>query len=73
MKVRITHGVYDLVTPYFASERICRQMKLSEALAGNLSLKHYRGGHMFYAWDESRREFRRDMEAFYAEALPGDS
>ena len=69
MKVRITHGVYDLITPYFASERICRQMKLSEALARNLSLKHYRGGHMFYAWDESRREFRRDMETFYQDAL----
>jgi len=64
-KVRITHGLYDLVTPYFSSERICRQMKLSESLAGNLSLKHYRGGHMFYAWEESRREFRKDMEEFY--------
>jgi carboxypeptidase C (cathepsin A) len=71
MKVRITHGVYDLVTPYFASERICRQMKLSESLAKNLSLKHYRGGHMFYAWEESRREFRRDMEEFYRDCAAG--
>jgi carboxypeptidase C (cathepsin A) len=71
MKVRITHGLYDLVTPYFSSERICRQMKLSESLSANLSLKHYRGGHMFYAWEESRSAFRRDMEEFYRESVAG--
>lgn len=72
MKVRITHGIYDLVTPYFASNRIARLMRLSERSRGNLSLKHYRGGHMFYAWDESRREFATDMRRFYEEALAGD-
>jgi carboxypeptidase C (cathepsin A) len=68
MKVRITHGLYDLVTPYYASKRICRQMKLSEQMARNLSLKNYPGGHMFYAWAESRKAFRQDMEAFYRDA-----
>jgi carboxypeptidase C (cathepsin A) len=71
MKVRITHGLYDLVTPYFSSERICRQMKLSEGQSAKLSLKHYRGGHMFYAWEESRRAFRADMEKFYREGCGG--
>ena len=47
-------------------------MKHSEALAGNLSLKHYRGGHMFYAWEESRSEFRRDMEGFYRDCGGGN-
>lgn len=73
MKVRISHGLYDLVTPYFASERICRQMKLGEGVDSKLDLKHYRGGHMFYAWEESRREFRRDMEEFYRDASPAGS
>ncbi|MFW6261973.1 MAG: peptidase S10, partial [Spirochaetota bacterium] len=69
MKVRITHGVYDLVTPYFSSDRISRLMRLSDAARGNLSLKHYAGGHMFYAWEASRKEFAQDMRAFYAEAV----
>jgi len=69
MKVRITHGIYDLVTPYFSSNRIARLMRLRDESRRNLSLKHYPGGHMFYAWDESRAEFARDIRSFYEEAL----
>lgn len=71
MKVRITHGYFDLITPYFASDRICRHLKLSESLQKNLSLKHYIGGHMFYSWEASRKAFFKDMKAFYKDALPG--
>lgn len=71
MKVRITHGIYDLVTPYFSSNRIASLMRLSPPVHQNLSLKHYRGGHMFYAWEASRKEFSTDMAAFYQEALGG--
>lgn len=65
MKVRITHGIYDLVTPYFASNRIADLLYLSPELRENLSLVHYPGGHMFYAWSESREKFARDMKEFY--------
>jgi len=69
MKVRITHGVYDLVTPYYASDRIARSLFLDESLARNLSLVHYPGGHMFYAWTKSREKFSKDIAAFYADAV----
>lgn len=69
MKVRITHGIYDLVTPYFSSNRIARLMRLSERSRQNLSLKHYPGGHMFYAWQNSREAFSHDMAEFYQGAL----
>ena len=67
LRVRISHGVYDLITPYFASERIAAHMRLPEGSA-HLSLKHYKGGHMFYSWDESRIAFAADVRAFYEEA-----
>ncbi len=70
MKVRITHGVYDLVTPYFASDRIAASLNLNDQLAENLSLRHYSGGHMFYAWDESRSSFSEDIAQFYENAVP---
>lgn len=70
MKVRISHGIYDLVTPYFASNRIANLMALGEELRGNLSLLHYNGGHMFYAWDDSRAAFTRDVAGFYESATP---
>ncbi|MFP4114053.1 MAG: S10 family peptidase [Spirochaetota bacterium] len=68
MRVRITHGVYDLVTPYFSSNRIARLMRLPERSRANLSLVHYPGGHMFYAWEASRTAFARDMREFYRAA-----
>lgn len=68
MHVRISHGVYDLVTPYYASERLAANMKLDEAARGRISLRHYPGGHMFYTWQQSRAAFTRDVAEFYRAA-----
>ncbi len=69
MKVFITHGCYDLVTPYFSTNRIRNLMKLDEPSARNLTVKHFGGGHMFYTWEASRIEFRDTIAAFYVGAL----
>uniref|UniRef100_A0A7S1BL93 Carboxypeptidase n=1 Tax=Corethron hystrix TaxID=216773 RepID=A0A7S1BL93_9STRA len=69
MKVFVCHGVYDLVTPYFHSERLVGLMKLTEEQRErSMTTRHYEGGHMFYSWDESRRAFRNDIQKLYAEA-----
>ena len=65
MKVYLTHGVFDLVTPFFTAERISRLMKLDEDRKRLLTVRHYDGGHMFYTWETSRIAFSRDMEAFF--------
>jgi hypothetical protein len=39
-------------------------------MAGRLTVRHFGGGHMFYAWEKSRREFTVAMAAFVAEAVP---
>lgn len=69
MKVFITHGYYDLVTPCSTSTRLVRQMRLDPSLRKNLTLRHFKGGHMFYTWEESRLAFRDAMTAFYKEAV----
>jgi carboxypeptidase C (cathepsin A) len=69
LRVRITHGFYDLMTPYYSSNRIASLMRLPASLKSNLSLKHYPGGHMFYAWEESRQAFTADIREFYRDAL----
>jgi carboxypeptidase C (cathepsin A) len=58
MQVFITHGWYDLVTPYFSSKRLIEQMKLTPEQRKKLSFKSFAGGHMFYTWDASRKAFR---------------
>lgn len=69
MQVFISHGYFDLVTPYFASRRLVRLMKHSDEQKGNLVTKNYNGGHMFYTWDESRKAFHNDAQEFYNRPL----
>jgi carboxypeptidase C (cathepsin A) len=66
MKVMIVHGYHDLVTPYFSSSRIVGLMKLAPELRGNLTVRHFGGGHMFYAWEASRSEFFGTAREFYS-------
>ena len=70
MKAFITHGRYDLVTPYYASDRLRNLMRLDPEMAGRLTVRHFAGGHMFYAWEQSRREFTAAIAAFVADAVP---
>jgi carboxypeptidase C (cathepsin A) len=69
MKAFITHGRYDLVTPYYASDRLRNLMRLDSEMASRLTVRHFGGGHMFYAWEESRREFTAAIAAFVADAV----
>jgi carboxypeptidase C (cathepsin A) len=69
MKVMITHGYHDMVTPYFSSNRLVGLMKLAPELRQNLTVRHFNGGHMFYAWEESRTEFHSAARDFYSSAI----
>jgi carboxypeptidase C (cathepsin A) len=69
MKAFITHGQYDLVTPYYASDRLRNLMRLDPQMAGRLTVQHYGGGHMFYAWETSRHAFTAAIAAFVADAV----
>ena len=68
LKAFITHGRFDLVTPYYASDRLRNLMRLDAATAERLTVRHFGGGHMFYAWEESRRAFAAAIAEFVAGA-----
>jgi carboxypeptidase C (cathepsin A) len=69
MKAFITHGRYDLVTPYFASDRLRNLMRLDPQMADRLTVQHFGGGHMFYAWEASRLGFSEAISSFVAGAI----
>ncbi len=69
MKAFITHGRYDLVTPFYTTDRLVNLMKLDPETAGRLTVEHFGGGHMFYAWEESRRAFTSAIRNFFAGAV----
>jgi carboxypeptidase C (cathepsin A) len=71
LKAFITHGRYDLVTPYYATDRLRNLMRLDPEMARRLTVRHFDGGHMFYAWEDSRREFTEAIAAFVADAEAG--
>ena len=66
MKVFICHGAFDLITPYFSSERVIQLMNLPAPLMQKLSFQVFYGGHMFYTWERSRKLFHSQMKSFYS-------
>jgi len=64
LRVLVTHGASDLVTPYFADQLILDQMPVFGS-ADRLRLAVYGGGHMYYSRDASRRALRVDAEQLY--------
>ena len=69
MNVFLCHGIYDLVTPYFSTDRILEHMKLADTQRDKVTVRHFPGGHMFYAWEESRIEFTAVMRDFFQASL----
>jgi carboxypeptidase C (cathepsin A) len=64
LRVLIAHGLFDLVTPYFAAARMLRllpDMPGSEPIA----FRVYPGGHMFYFADTSRAALRNDAKSVF--------
>ncbi len=70
MKVFISHGYFDLVTPYFSSQRLVDLMKLVPEQRSNVISRNYLGGHMFYSWDQSRQAFCEDTKKFFQSTKP---
>ena len=70
LRVVVAHGLTDLVTPYFATELLLRQLP---AFGGErrAELATFPGGHMFYTRDASRVAFRETARAMYAKTLEG--
>lgn len=66
MRVLIAHGVFDLVTPYFASAIAIRQMGLHRLIRNRVILKVYHGGHMPYLNRTSRDAMFEDADRFYS-------
>ncbi|HEX3990350.1 MAG TPA: septum formation initiator [Acetobacteraceae bacterium] len=64
LHVLIAHGLFDLVTPYFATVRELNQLP-DAASAERVRLVVYPGGHMFYSEDASRAAFREAVSALF--------
>jgi carboxypeptidase C (cathepsin A) len=64
LKILITHGYTDLVTPYGVSQFLIDQLRPIQG-AAPIALKVYRGGHMMYLRSASRHQLHDDVRSLY--------
>jgi carboxypeptidase C (cathepsin A) len=69
LKVMVLNGVYDLATPFCASEYTFDHLGLRKALKNNITHKYYEAGHMMYIHPESAARFKKDVTDFITGTL----
>ena len=68
LRVLVTHGFTDLVTPYLASALLLDQLP-AYGDPDRVALKVYPGGHMHYSRDASRAALRHDVQGVFEAAV----
>ncbi len=63
LKVLITHGYFDAVTPWGVSRWLVEHLPVGR---DRITLKNYPGGHMYYTRTASRAALKQDAEALIA-------
>lgn len=64
LKVLVLNGIYDLATPFFATEYTFDHMGLEKKLKSNITFKYYNAGHMMYIEPASAAAFKKDVSDF---------
>lgn len=60
-KVLVASGLYDLATPFFATEYTLDHMGLAPELASAISVKEYEAGHMMYIHEGCLARLKSDV------------
>lgn len=69
LKVLVLNGIYDLATPFGASEYTFDHLGLNPKLKKNISHKYYEAGHMMYTQETSAIQFKKDVAQFILSTL----
>ncbi|AWU93187.1 septum formation initiator [Azospirillum ramasamyi] len=69
LRVRIVHGLTDLITPYMASRWVASRLELPEGERDRVAVTVHPGGHMMYTRPEGRAALAADARALVEEAL----
>jgi carboxypeptidase C (cathepsin A) len=69
MKILVMNGIYDMATPFGATEYTFDHMGLNKTLKANVTQKYYEAGHMMYTHEASAAKFKKDMVEFIAGTL----
>lgn len=70
LKVLAACGIYDLATPYLATEYTLNHLGLPAELTSNVRITRYPAGHMMYLHEPSLGQLKSDLASFIQDALP---
>ena len=69
MKLFVASGHYDLATPYFATEYTLDHLELDPTERARVTTHEYEAGHMMYIHAGELAKLKRDVAAFFQDAL----
>lgn len=64
LQIEVENGLYDLATPFFATEYTVEHLGLPEKLQKNIHLQYYDAGHMMYLHDEDLAKLKTNVANF---------
>lgn len=71
LEVQMENGIYDLATPFFATEYTMDHLGLAAELRSHIHLEYYDAGHMMYLQDTSLAKLKHNVANFIASASGG--
>jgi carboxypeptidase C (cathepsin A) len=71
LRVFVASGLYDLATPYFATEYTMTHLGLEPPLGDHVGLYYYEAGHMMYVHKPSRQKLKKDLAGWMQATLRG--
>ncbi|MEY3001061.1 MAG: hypothetical protein RL648_1275, partial [Verrucomicrobiota bacterium] len=69
MRVHISSGIYDLATPYFATDYTLDRIFVHPDLKDNFEVSMYAGGHMMYSVKAELAKQKADLAAFIRRSI----
>jgi carboxypeptidase C (cathepsin A) len=70
LKVFVASGLFDLGTPYSATNYVINHLGLDESVRRNISTGTYEAGHMMYIHLPSLAQLKGDLSKFIRESIP---
>ncbi|HVT61792.1 MAG TPA: peptidase S10 [Thermoanaerobaculia bacterium] len=64
LRVLVMNGIYDLATPFMATESTIDHLGLEKQLRSHVQMKYYDAGHMMYINEPALKQFKADLAAF---------